>query len=240
MTVLPLRDQAMSLVHRFWSVDYSLTALLLCLCLNIFVVQPLGIHATGGRLVASLLFSLILLSGVGAVAHGAVTAVFMGGVVVASLAVHWLRFSFRSAALVSWDALASSLFCIVLALVVLAQVFREGPITLHRIQGAVAVYLLIGLAFTFAYELIELRWPHAFILPDQGMNVDEDFTPRFVYFSLVTLTTTGYGDITAVHPVARSLVTMEALTGQLFPAILLARLVSMELFYRQATDAQRR
>jgi voltage-gated potassium channel Kch len=54
---------------------------------------------------------------------------------------------------------------------------------------------------------------------------------RFVYFSFVTLTTVGYGDITAVHPLARTLVIAEALTGQLFPAILLARLVSMELHH---------
>ena len=60
-----------------------------------------------------------------------------------------------------------------------------------------------------------------------------------MYFSFVTLTTVGYGDITAVHPVARSLAMAEALTGQLFPAMLLARLVSMELYYRQAKRADK-
>ena len=60
-----------------------------------------------------------------------------------------------------------------------------------------------------------------------------------MYFSFVTLTTVGYGDITAVHPVARSLATAEALVGQLFPAILLARLVSMELYDRQAKHGDR-
>ena len=54
---------------------------------------------------------------------------------------------------------------------------------------------------------------------------------HFVYFSFVTLTTVGYGDVIAVHPIARSLVTVEALIGQLFPAILLARLVSLELLH---------
>ena len=51
--------------------------------------------------------------------------------------------------------------------------------------------------------------------------------PDFVYFSFVTLTTVGYGDVTPVHPLARSLAVAEALTGQLYPAILLARLVSL-------------
>jgi voltage-gated potassium channel Kch len=55
---------------------------------------------------------------------------------------------------------------------------------------------------------------------------------HYQYFSIVTLTTLGYGDITPVHPFARSLAMLEALTGQLFPAILIARLVSMELVVR--------
>jgi hypothetical protein len=120
-------------------------------------------------------------------------------------------------------------------------VFREGPVTWYRIQGAVAFYLLLGLAWAGAYELIELHWPNAFAPPPSTMmNQSEDPTARFVYFSFVTLTTVGYGDVTAVHPLARSLVTLEALMGQLFPAILLARLVSMELYHRQTKSLERR
>lgn len=55
-----------------------------------------------------------------------------------------------------------------------------------------------------------------------------------VYYSLVTLTTMGYGDITPVHPVARSLATAEALTGQLHLAILISRLVALELQARSS------
>ena len=62
------------------------------------------------------------------------------------------------------DALSSALLCALLAAVVLAQVFRKGPITPQRLQGAVAVYLLVGLAWAFIYEAIALRWPQAFTL----------------------------------------------------------------------------
>jgi len=55
----------------------------------------------------------------------------------------------------------------------------------------------------------------------------------FYYFSIVTLTTLGYGDITAIHPVARSVVMIEALLGQLYPAILIARLVTLEMEARK-------
>jgi voltage-gated potassium channel Kch len=72
--------------------------------------------------------------------------------------------------------------------------------------------------------------------------VEHDFDPetRLIYFSFATLTTVGYGDITPVHPIARSLAMLEALIGQLFPVILIARLVSMELYYRRIQKESRK
>jgi len=62
--------------------------------------------------------------------------------------------------------------------------------------------------------------------------------PSLVYFSFVTLTTVGYGDITPVHPIVRSLSNLEALVGQLYPAILIGRLVAMELSARQSNSRE--
>jgi len=231
----------MPLLHRFWSTDRSLSLLLASLTLLIFVIRPLQEIGVAGRLLISLFFSFILISGVAAIAKNALTTAVVGGLVVTSLVVRWLRLWLGGQSLVASDTFVSSLFCIILALVVLAQVFREGPVTWYRIQGAVAFYLLLGLAWAGAYELIAMRWPNAFIPPAAAtMNENDDPTARFVYFSFVTLTTVGYGDITAMHPLARSLVTLEALIGQLFPAILLARLVSMELYHRQAKRLEHR
>ena len=229
----------MALLRKFWATDRSLTILLLLLGVGIFVIHPLGDIDVAGRLLTSLFFSLILISGVAAVAKHARTTVFVGSVVLISLVLRWLRLWLGGGSLATSDALSSSLFCVILAAVVLAQVFREGPITWHRIQGAVAVYLLLGLAWAFAYELVALQWPNAFAPPPSSVAPQDGLTSHFVYFSFVTLTTVGYGDITAVHPVARSLVTIEALIGQLFPAILIARLVSMELYYRHSKDSGR-
>lgn len=228
-----------SLLLGFWATDRSLALLLFLLCVVIFVITPLGDLGITGSLVMSVTFSAILITGVATVAHNALATVLVGTLVLTNLAVRWLRWSLGGQLLHSWNAGCSFLFCIIMAAVVLVQVFREGPITAHRIQGAVAVYLLLGLAWAFVYEAIATHWPHAFAPPAAGASLDEDLTPRFVYFSFVTLTTVGYGDVTAVHPVARSLATAEALVGQLFPTILLARLVSMELFYRQGTGARR-
>ena len=227
-----------SAATQFWWTDRSLTILLVLLVVVVFVMYPLGNLGVVGQVLMSLCFSLMLVSGVGAVAKSRIATVLVGVLVVANLVAQGLSLGRDGAELPAWEVAAPMLFCAVLALVVLAQVFREGPITTHRIQGAVAVYLLLGLAWAFAYKLIDIDFPDAFAIaaPSGGDAAPGgDHKWRFVYFSFVTLTTVGYGDITAVHPVARALVILEALAGQLFPAILLARLVSMELYHQEWT-----
>jgi hypothetical protein len=112
--------------------------------------------------------------------------------------------------------------------VVLALVVRRGPITPRRIQGAIAVYLLLGFIWAQLYELVALWRPGAFTGAVEGMG-----SLPWTYYSFVTLTTMGYGDIMPVHPLARAVAVLEALTGQLYLAIMLARLVSLELQSRR-------
>ncbi|MGE5445893.1 MAG: potassium channel family protein, partial [Ignavibacteriales bacterium] len=128
-----------------------------------------------------------------------------------------------------------------LSAVVIHQVFREGPITMQRIIGAVVVYLLLGLMWAFAYKLVELQRPGSFNSASLSA-VEHDFDPktRLIYFSFTTLTSVGYGDITPVHPISRSLTMLESLIGQLFPVILIARLVSMEIYHRQIQKESRK
>ena len=114
-----------------------------------------------------------------------------------------------------------------LGAVVARDVFAPGRVTYHRIVGAVALYLLIGVTFAGLYAISGILIPDAFggfVLPD-----DPALASRAIYFSFVTLTSVGYGDIVPVHPIARSLCNVEAIIGQLDPATLLARLVSLQL-----------
>ena len=105
--------------------------------------------------------------------------------------------------------------------------------THHRIQGAIVLYLIIALAFAALYKIMITLIPGAIsLLP--GGNDHLAVGPRLLYFSLVTLTSTGYGDIVPLHPLARSLANLEAVIGQLFPATLLARIVTLELHARRA------
>ena len=99
----------------------------------------------------------------------------------------------------------------------------------------IAAYLLLALTWTFAYTLVALGDPAAFSFPAAALNL-QNLHGRLLYFSTTTLTSVGYGDITPVNPVARALAALEGIFGQLFPVILIARLVSMQLHYRERRD----
>jgi len=124
-------------------------------------------------------------------------------------------------------ATAWIIMALTLAWVVGRRVFSGGQVTVHRVIGAILLYLLIALAFVALFMFVALVIPTAF----NGLVVEDtpSIASTLIYFSFVTLTSTGYGDIVPVHPVARSLCNVESIVGQLYPATLLARLVTLEL-----------
>jgi hypothetical protein len=115
-----------------------------------------------------------------------------------------------------------------LSWVVAHAVYAPGRITVHRLQGAVVLYLSLATIFASAFGLIWELSPGAFVnLLARAGGPEEVGT--MLYFSLTTLTTTGYGDVVAVDPFARSLGNLEAVVGQFYLAITVARLVTLEL-----------
>ena len=209
---------------RFWAGEPGLSVFLALLVVVILVLPVLNPEGTLG-LVGDIVFSLLLISGAASIPRRRLTFFIVSAVAIVALLIRWASWLAPTVILEDWRSLSLLISVALLTLVVLAQVFRAGPVTRSRIQGAIAVYLLLGLAWATGYELLALRRPGAFT----GAAVEGDLPQRWLYYSFVTLTTVGYGDITPVHPMARSLAVLEALTGQLYPAILLARLVSQEV-----------
>jgi hypothetical protein len=116
--------------------------------------------------------------------------------------------------------------------VVAHAVYAPGRVTFRRLQGAVVVYLNLATIFASAYRLIWELNPAAFTnLPAEASG--SAGLAAMLYFSFTTLTTTGYGDIVAILPLARSLANLESVIGQLFLAITVARLVTLELEERR-------
>jgi hypothetical protein len=107
------------------------------------------------------------------------------------------------------------------------QVIFSGVVDGNKIVGAICIYILIGLIWAFAYLIVEQVFPGSFSGLDNGpwqLNLD-----TFIYYSMVTLTTLGYGDITPQLPLARFLAFMEAITGVFYTTILVASLIGMRL-----------
>lgn len=223
----------MKALERFWREDRGLTALLLFLIAGLLVVPPLIAAGRTSPVLVEIVFSLILISGIAMVSTRKWPAILAGAIAALALAVRWLRVANLPALLVLDLSLTIATF-LILAALVLIRVLAKGEINLHRVQGAVAAYLLLGLAWGSAYELVLVLRPDAFRFNESSLD-----RMSLLYYSFVTLTTVGYGDITPVAPAARSLALAEALIGQLFPAVLIARLVSMELASKQASKSPR-
>ena len=110
--------------------------------------------------------------------------------------------------------------------IVARTVYAPGQITYHRVVGASMLYLTIGVLFAALYAFVATLTPEAF----RGLSISPHVSlpTDVVYFSFVTLTTVGYGDVTPLDPLIRSLSNLESIIGQLYPATVLARLVSLE------------
>lgn len=212
--------------------DPLLTALTIMLAILMFVIAPMqavGIvqaHHFGIAFALLLVVAIFIVSG----SVPAVVAVLIaiGLILVATV----LRLHRSSVLDIYLDASAWLIASITLSIVVARAVFAPGRVTFHRIVGAVQLYLDIGLMFVALFCLVALNVPDAFA----GVQVRDNLAlvENLIYFSFATLTSVGYGDVIPLHPYARSLANVEAIIGQLYPATLLARLVTLELEGRRS------
>jgi hypothetical protein len=207
--------------HRFSTVQ-----LLIALAL-FFIWAPFVEEIEGGELIVSALFSLVLLAGVVAVADRKRVMVIAIVLAIPAIAGRWIN-HFRPDLIPPAVFLVAGL--ILIAFVVgnlLLFVFRAPSVNTEVLCASISAYLMLGLMWTMAYWLVDQLTPggaFAFntITGKQSMKGFNAF-----YFSFITLSTVGYGDITPVSRIARWLAAMEAMTGLLYVAVLISRLVSL-------------
>jgi hypothetical protein len=221
-----------------FSSDRSLTVLLYALLLLLFVVSPFLSDTTLGRFAIDAFYVLVLISG--ALAAPRFRRIALGTVLVVLVARVFVYVEpTRNFILVS--TLLTVLFLAFACAGILRRVFAAGRITRSRIEGAVAVYLLLGLILGLVYTMMAIVNRDALAVGAFEWSVDvrtvqQQLFRKMSYFSFMTLTTVGYGDIAPVSETARQVAVFEGLLGQLYPAILLARLVSMEIAPGTPTD----
>jgi voltage-gated potassium channel Kch len=221
-------------VKKLWWSDVGLSILLGVIFLQIFVMYPL-IHAGTGLILLHILFILVLVSGVMAVSatpHWGRLVVVMA---IFSIICRGLGLWYSGPTIDTLETSLAVIFAAILMAIILIQVFRQGPVNAHRIAGSIAAYLLIGIVCGHAYMIVALQDPSAFAFANISVPTEfHKLQSKLFYFSFITLTSVGYGDIMPVNPAAQTVAILEALIGQLFPAILLARLVSLEIENRQS------
>lgn len=215
------------------SEDLGMTMFLVVLGGVLFVLFPLVETGHLGRSLIGLGLSAVLVAGIFAVAQGRGLRTVAVALAVLALGTEWLCSLFEIHELAIARLLTALVFLAFTTVGMLIQVVRPGRITGHRIRGALAVYLMLGLVWGMTFTLVDVLVPGSFDLPENmaeaGLHPSERRLPSMVYFSFVTLSTVGYGEIVPLSPAARNLALLEALIGPLYLAVLVARLVSLEI-----------
>ena len=212
-------------VRETWGSEVNLSLFLGLLVLIVFVLPSVGFAKDNERLYTEVSYSVLLASGVGIAWRS--RALFLASASIAGVAIvlKWVNMVGDRHSLGIWPDLTSLATIILIVFILLREVFSVGPITANRIQGAIAVYLLFGVAWAHAFHIAEVTNAGSFNTDTHELSSVRDY----IYFSFITLTTVGYGDIVPVGPKARALAAGEAVTGQLYLAVLLAHLVSMRI-----------
>lgn len=126
-----------------------------------------------------------------------------------------------------WHSAANALYFALIVFVLMRYIATQHhKVTLNVVFAAQVVYVLLGFVWTFAFEFIEALQPGSFAHVS-GADEDVNWRAEFLYFSLVTITTTGYGDIVAVSPMARMVTTLEVLVGQVYLVVIVAIIVGL-------------
>jgi uncharacterized membrane protein len=212
----------------FFNKDQGMVFFLALLVL-ITVLVPTIELSRSGRLALSLVFAVTLVSGAFATIRH---RIFIGVVIVLTVSTLALaviaEYNPRDVPLVLVTALKVACLSILISMTV-KQTVRPGRVTGYRVMGGISGYLLIGHMWAYAYQLVTERVPDAIHFVAGTADGPSRQLMNLVYYSFITLTTAGYGDVYPVHPAARSLAVTEALVGQLYIAIMIASLVGMAL-----------
>ena len=192
---------------------------------GLMLLQPLISYFVDIRFLSNLFLSLIFLSGIFAISikkHHPIIAMLIS---LPFLILMWLSEFVDIGGYENIKSFFGMLFLLHMIILLLNHIFRQDEVTKEVIFGALVVYLLMGLMWSFGYDLVDSLIPGSFKYPENFSKLNNSFA----YFSFVTLTTLGYGDITPVSPPAAAMAITQAITGQIYLTVLIAQLMGIKI-----------
>lgn len=210
--------------------ESSFLPLLVAICLLLILIPLSEILPV----MFAILASMVLLSGMLAVMRDRQFRWLVGTFLLVGLPLRWIAHFWGDeySVLILLSHATVGIFFLILEYFVISRVISRQQITTQTVIGAVCGYLLIGLIFTLAFAILTFVTPSAIMINGKSLGAEhasnmEHHMSAVIYFSFVTLTTVGFGDIVPVSPLARSLVVIEAVAGQLYLAAFVARFVGL-------------
>ncbi|MDH3625531.1 MAG: potassium channel family protein, partial [Myxococcales bacterium] len=192
------------------------------------MISPL-VSGVGAGFVLELMFDAVLLAGVYSVGPSHHRWPFLVLTVV-TLGVRWGE-QLSGGGLLDLSALGITVVWLGYAIwILVAHLFQQREVTVNMIFGAVVTYLLIAVAFALVFQILELQHQGSFSgVVVEAFETRKKLDQSLMYFSLVCLTTMGFGDIVPVSNLARPLAVLEGVFGQLYLAVMIARLVGLHI-----------
>ena len=190
----------------------------------LIVLGPFMQGFIGLRLFMEVFFSIIFIATIYAVSQKRLHIIIAAILLIPALLAVWTPDIPRHNILLTIGYLCGLIVLAFAIISILKYLFAEETVTRQTISAAVAVYLLIALMWTFIYRLIENLYPGSFAVAHDNLHTAENI---YLYFSLVTITTLGYGDITPIGSQAIALSVLEAITGQIYLVVVVAWFVGL-------------
>lgn len=220
-----LQQKKYRFLNHFWTKESGLSGMLVLLFALHFVIVPLFGSYSSFMVVINIFWMLFLVAGIISLSKSKKRTALLSIIPFLFILFNWIMVFEKTPFVVLTDIILTIATFGLLIYLVLLKVFEPGPITEYRVIGSIVVYMLLANLWSVLYLFIYQNIPGAFqiTLPAFESNTLE---ANFLYFSYITITTTGFGEIVPLHPFARSLVQVEAIVGVLYPVILIGRLVS--------------
>lgn len=218
---------------------YSAAEFLVALIL-FFIAAPFVELFRNGLLMESALVTLVLVSGVLAVGKSRRTLILAAIFVTPALVARWM-YHLRPDVIPVELFLVSGLFFVIFLIVrFIAFILRAPRVNSEVLCAGLSTYFLLGLLWSYAYRLVSAIDPQAFAITVNAIPNEPIVGFKAIYFSLITLSTVGYGDIVPVSNVARMLAAMEAMVGTLYITVFIARLVALYTSQASAAESDRK